>query len=491
MVYAQDIPGPQSAADLDQKSAETAALIDGRLSDLESGARILVGNFGLDGYDTSLGAYWRENLISSFSNLPNRSFTVTGGDSQADYTISGEIVNIAGIVRIYTRLIKTEGASIMASWHTDLGQTEFVLDLLDTGSSPGGGSRVSRDSYESDSRERENPLAVELGETWINRTIHNENDQDWFLITAPSGGVACFETSGDMDTLMELYDEDGSPLDEDDDGGDNASARIDYPLEEGKRYIAMVRGYSGETGSYRFRVQLAEIGDAEMEPNNTREQASTIPLETKINGYFHSSSDEDWYRVEIPAEGGQFTAYTGGRIDTLITVYDGEGNEIAEDDDSGDDYNARTSVLVSGGPLFIRVSAYEEEWGDYTFDVQLREPVGLDSYEPDNARRNAKPIEAGETQRRTFSPNDVDWVSFTVSRKGYYIFQTRGANSSEPDTYLELFDGEETLVGEDDDGGEDYSSRLRVRLDSGTYYIKIHCLDYGTEGDYLFSVEAE
>ncbi|MDR1373559.1 MAG: PPC domain-containing protein, partial [Treponema sp.] len=474
-VYAQDVPGPQSMADLDQENAKTAELIIRRLSTMENGTRILVGNFGFDGYDTSLSVYWRENLISSLSNQPDRNFTVTDGNSQADYTVSGEIINAAGVVRIYVRLIKTGDASITTSWHTDLGLTEFVLDLLDTGSSTG--RRVSRDAYEPDGRE--NPLVAEAGETWINRTLHDENDEDWFLFTAAATGMACFETSGDIDTIMELYEAEGSQLDEDDDGGDGANARIDYPLEEGKQYLAMVRAYSSETGAYRFRVQLMEIGDAAMEPNDTREQAFAVDLNTEISGYFQSPSDEDWYRVEIPAEGSQLTAYTNGRIDTLITVYDGDGKEIAGDDDSGDGYNAKVSVLVSGGSFYIRVRSYEEERGDYTFQVQLREPAGLDSYEPDNSLQNAKPINAGETQRRSFSENDNDWVSFTVSQRGYYVFRARGENSNDLDTYLELYAENENIIDEDDDGGEEYSSRLRVQLDPGTYYINIYCLADG------------
>ncbi|MDR2019604.1 MAG: PPC domain-containing protein [Treponema sp.] len=486
IAHAQDIPGPQSAADLDRENAKVTELISRRLSTLESGIRVSVGSFGFDGYDTSLGAYWRENLISGLSNLSGRSFTVTDGGSRTDYMVTGEITNIANIARIHVRLIKTGDASVTAGWHTDLEQTEFILNLLDTGSSSG--RRISRDNHEPDGRE--NPLAVEAGETWINRTIHNENDQDWFLFTALNGGgAACFETSGDFDTVMELYDEEGSLLDENDDGGEDSNARIDYPLEGGKRYIARVRGYSGSTGAYGFRIQLAEISDSAMESNNTEEQAFAIDLDTEINGYFPVPSDEDWYRVEIPAEGGQFTAGTGGHVDTFITIYDGDGNEIAEDDDSGDRYNARVSVLVSGGPLYVRVTAYEGR-GDYTLQTQLREPVGLDSYEPDNTRQNAKPINAGETQRRTFSQSDNDWVSFTVNQRGYYVFQARGETSNNLDTYLELFD-DENIIGEDDDGGEEYSSRLRIRLDPGTYYIKIYCLDDEAGEPYLFSVDAE
>jgi hypothetical protein len=492
-IRAQDIQGPQSPADLDGEIKKIGASINQRLSGLGGGnqpARVLTGSFFFEGVETSLGSYWTQNLVSELSNMPDRGYSVilSPGPSPADYTVTGEISDLVSTVRIYTRIVTGRDSQVIVSWHTDLGKTAFLEELLDTGSSSSG-ARVPRDRFETDSRE--NPLAAEIGDFWIDRTIHNSNDEDWFLIVPAAGGLLGMETSGDMDTYMELYDDSGSELEEDDDGGNSSNAFIEYFAEAGARYILKIRGYSGSTGRYRFRVTLTDIDVNLMEPNDTRETASAITPEEPAAAFFHSAADVDWYRVDIPAGGAQLTAYTEGRIDTLLTLYDNGGNEIAADDDSGDDYNARLSAFVPDGPAYIKADKYDGGRGIYTLFVRLREPVGLDEFEPDNTRQQAKEIAPGSPQRRSFSDeDDADWASFRVTEAGYYVIQARGEDTNGLDTYIELFDQDGELIDEDDDGGEEYSARLRIRLDSGTYFIKVHTLDDGPiEEHYILSLD--
>ncbi|MDR1178290.1 MAG: DVUA0089 family protein, partial [Spirochaetaceae bacterium] len=57
-------------------------------------------------------------------------------------------------------------------------------------------------------------------------------------------------------------------------------------------------------------------------------------------------------------------------------------------------------------------------------------------------------------------------------------------------TYIELYDADENLIDEDDDGGENYDSYLSVNLEPGDYYIKVTTLDSNPPEDYyLLSVE--
>lgn len=493
-LHAQDAPGPQSPADLDGEAGKIGAAVHQRLLSRREGnqrPRVLVGPFSLEGAGTSLGSYWTQNLISELSNKPDQGYSLVlnPGSSPVDYIITGEIADLVSTVRLYTRIITGQESVVIGSLHTDLGKTPFLMEMLDTGSSSSR-TYVPRDIYETDSRE--NPLAAAIGDSWIDRTIHSSNDEDWFLIVPASGGLLSMESSGDMDTYMELYDDSGSLLDEDDDGGDSANAAIEYFAEAGIRYILKVRGYSSDTGRYRFRVTLREIDDGLMEPNDTRETASAISPNGSVGAFFSSGDDVDWYRLDI-SSAAQLLVYTEGRLDTLLTLYDSRGNEIADNDDSGDGYNARISLFVPEGPVYIKVDNYEESRGAYTLFVQLREPVGLDEFEPDNTKATAKGIEPGSPQRRTFSAEgDVDWAYFQAAERGYYIIQARGETANDLDTYIELFDDNEDFLDEDDDGGEDYSSRLRVLLDPGFYFIKVHALDDDpVENHYLLSVDRE
>ena len=66
--------------------------------------------------------------------------------------------------------------------------------------------------------------------------------------------------------------------------------------------------------------------------------------------------DSAYYKVTVPST--MLVVYTEGDADTRVAVYNSSARIIAEDDDSGDDYNARISVQVSAGTYYIRVDFY-------------------------------------------------------------------------------------------------------------------------------------
>ena len=68
--------------------------------------------------------------------------------------------------------------------------------------------------------------------------------------------------------------------------------------------------------------------------------------------------DRAYYKVTVPST--NLVVYTEGDADTRVAVYNSSAKIIAEDDDSGDDYNARISVQVPAGMYYIRVEFYGE-----------------------------------------------------------------------------------------------------------------------------------
>jgi hypothetical protein len=116
------------------------------------------------------------------TNIPDRSFIlVSGGPGAADWTVAGEIIEVPGAIRVYTRLLRSGDHAITASFHADFDMDDYLAEMLSSGGR-GTSSSVIRDNYEADSME--NPLAVEIASgndgPVINRTIHGENDKDFF-----------------------------------------------------------------------------------------------------------------------------------------------------------------------------------------------------------------------------------------------------------------------------------------------------------------------
>jgi hypothetical protein len=337
-------------------------------------------------YDSSsaFSFYWAAQLTEELTNIPGRSFVlVAGGPVTADWALSGEIIEAANVIRVYTRLIRSNDRTIAASSHSDFEPNDYLVEMLSGGGSSSASrdrSSVSRDSYETDGFE--NPLAVEIAEDSggpvINRTIHNENDSDFFLLTPDRDGRLVMETTGDnMDTIMELYDASQRELASNDDGGSGSNARIRHQVRSGESYIARVSGYGSGTGRYGFHAWITET-------------------------------------------------------------------------------------------------------------------MSADEYEDDNDSDSAKEISIGTPQQHTFTTgSDVDWVTFRIDRAGRYVIRARGANSTQLDTYIELYDNDFNLIDENDDGGENYDSRLSLNLQAGTYYLKAECLNGEPDEPYTIRIDAE
>jgi len=294
------------------------------------------------------------------------------------------------------------------------------------------------------------------------------------------------ETTGRTDTEMALF-LDGELISEDDDGGSGDNACITYMVTEGKRYIVRVKAYSRDTGPYGFNVKFNELFDSAMEPNDTRESAYAINPDGEVQAYL-AMEDIDWYTVTLPVQ-GIFGCETLGNVDTLLSLFDAKGRELASDDDSGSRDNAKLSGFLNAGTYFIRVRGYHGETGQYTLKTELRIPPEADQYEPDNARTAAKEIKLNETQKRSFTnKDDVDWAFINIPSAGRYRFRAIGESNRELDTYLGLYKGD-TLIGEDDDSGGGYASMLELQLNPGTYHIRVHFLDSNPTDWYLLRAE--
>ncbi|MDR1249586.1 MAG: hypothetical protein LBK63_09815 [Treponema sp.] len=306
------------------------------------------------------------------ANIPNRSFIPVLGRT-ADWTVSGEIVGIANIIRVYTRLIRAGGRPgehlIAASFHADFELDEYIAEMLSGGGGRGSSSAL-RDAYENDSME--NPLTVEVaGDNSgpvINRTLHTESDEDFFLLTPNQEGELVLETTGSIDTYLELYHADSrEKLAGDDDGGSGNNACIHYQARAGEGYIAKVRGYDGNMGSYGFHAWLREPfhnDPDEYEDDGDFSLAKTIAVGTPQQHSFTTGDDVDWVAFETDRDGSYTIRVRGAntaRLDTYIELYDSNRSLIDEDDDGGSNLDSRLSARLRSGIYYLKVKCLDEE----------------------------------------------------------------------------------------------------------------------------------
>jgi len=71
--------------------------------------------------------------------------------------------------------------------------------------------------------------------------------------------------------------------------------------------------------------------------------------------------EEHWYSVR-PIETGLVTVETSGETDTYLEAYDSSRVLIDENDDYGDDFNARLEILAEAGKTyFFNLRGYDED----------------------------------------------------------------------------------------------------------------------------------
>ncbi len=228
------------------------------------------------------------------------------------------------------------------------------------------------DPYEPDDAiEQANRL--NLGGDPVSSYILPATDEDWYFIdiTQVPGDntILSIETFGALDTFLDLYDEDGIQILSNDDSGEDDNARVDMFLETPGRFYVKVTHYDGtDQGEYAIAADFASAAPDQYESDDSRNEAKPITFGESQQKNFTPSDDQDWVTFELD-ETSTVMIGTTGDADTYLKLFDRIGNMVAEDDDSGNDYNAFIERLLQRGQYFVRVHQVEI---DSSFGAEYR-----------------------------------------------------------------------------------------------------------------------
>ena len=258
--------------------------------------------------------------------------------------------------------------------------------------------------------------------------------------------------------------------------------------------------YSSQSNYLRFSAQtqwdefliaylerLTACTPDSYEPDNDPGSASLLVVGQPQRHSFCPVADRaDWVAFEAGA--GQTyeiaTSELEAYCDTVLRLYDRDGQTVlAEDDDGGSGWASRmvwTSSLP--GTYYIQVMEYFGRSGQstgYTVGIQQAvSPCQADPYEPDDSASRASELAIdGPAQPHTFCPqNDLaDWTSVQVLTGQTYVFETRSLGP-QVDTVLTLYAGDATtaLATDDDGGGEPGASLVRWTCPAtGQYLLRV------------------
>jgi hypothetical protein len=229
---------------------------------------------------------------------------------------------------------------------------------------------------------------------------------------------------------------------------------------------------------------LPQPGPDPHEPDDSIAEAAPIVTDGSSQlRNLHTKGDQDYLSFEA-VEGMAYTIETlnlGPEIDTIIHLYDDQDQELARNDDGGEEPLASRIVWIapSSGVYYVRVRDLAEDSAgpDASYTISIVESPfaeGADVYEPDDALDQATPIDTdGTRQKHTFhTTTDADHIVFAAEKGVEYEVAT-GSLQSDCDTVIHLYDEDGVELDYNDDASEEgFASRILWEAPStGLHYI--------------------
>jgi hypothetical protein len=203
---------------------------------------------------------------------------------------------------------------------------------------------------------------LEVGDgIWEVGEVANPGGAQRYGFVAAAGDSLVVETAvGSIgDTVLELYDTDGtSLLASDDDGGDGFASRILWTAPADGRYFVMVKGYGDAVGRFAIHVDRQWLVIPE------------CPASTTGSVY---ASGVTVFKAFFALQGQTFaiTTVLGSLPDSTLTLYGPDANtQLAFDDDGGPGLASRIDwVAPADGVYYVAINGYGTATGSFQLQV--------------------------------------------------------------------------------------------------------------------------
>ncbi|MDO5643216.1 MAG: hypothetical protein Q4G26_12640 [Paracoccus sp. (in: a-proteobacteria)] len=213
------------------------------------------------------------------------------------------------------------------------------------------------------------------------------NEPRYIEITAGAPMALSIETlTGERDMMLFLFDSRGDVVTHDDDSGDGLNARIIARLSPG-RYCAQVFAFA-DSDPARLVVPVS-INAAPAEDACIRNADGKITLDPDSQDVITTGRLNGVARIAFQAAAGTDVtiAALSPVFDTMLSVQDGYGQEIASDDDGGGGTNSLLDIRSGEtGDYCVTLSSLDGTEGPYVLSLSTSgntaalgaPPVGFD-----------------------------------------------------------------------------------------------------------------
>jgi hypothetical protein len=356
--------------------------------------------------------------------------------------------------------------------------------------------------------------------------VNNENRRYalWTFSGTAGQAVQIDMVSTELDSYLILLDQMGNELQRNDDGGGGLNSRINISLPYTGAYRIMAMSY--RTSGVMFGTYTLSLQGVMAVPPQVTPMGQGVPTPSGVVGTIAVGQQASGVLSMADArfEGKPFQAYNFACVagqsfqmdvtstwDNYARVFDPIGNEVAHDDDSGGNLNARIIyTCLATGTYRLAVTAFSSSstGGPYTMLVspmagptqpiiqpaqpviQPAQPViqqapGATLPQPTVSGAIAAPGQVATIAYGQMAPGRLETGDQTMNDGTFadvWTFQgnagqaiTIDVMSDEFDAYAQLLDAAGNRLAEDDDSGGNLNARITYTLPAtGQYQIVVN-----------------
>jgi len=138
-------------------------------------------------------------------------------------------------------------------------------------------------------------------------------------------------------------------------------ATIEGVLSPGALVPLKFRAVNANAGSIASAVLISDPVLSEVEPNDTREQATLLAADSgALSGAFQKKGDADWFRITATEAGPLLliaaTRDVASPCDLVLELYNADGGKLVEADDTGPRDAELSFQIPAAGDFFLKVS---------------------------------------------------------------------------------------------------------------------------------------
>lgn len=256
-------------------------------------------------------------------------------------------------------------------------------------------SSTTGDSFEPDnSRESAKSITVAAAQT---HTFYPAADEDWVKFTAQANITYTIETvnlKASSDPILCLLDSNGAQLQCDDDNSAGEGARILWQAAQAGDYFVQIKNYQpnvvGDDTAYQVRILEGSCTPDSNEPDSTLATARTLATDGSKQAHnICPANDQDWVVFTVNANTPYLleTTDVGTEADTLLELYDANGNSLSKNDDHTPGGASQIAyTFAQAGTYYAKVMLYNSagfgEGTNYNLRLQTGTPTPTPTLPP-------------------------------------------------------------------------------------------------------------